>query len=106
MRCPYCDSELDSTNYCSNCNQEFDFSSRIDNGESICLNCTFWQVSPYGSAYGMVCNKGSYTEGPGDSCSYFIPESYHASYGDSGQYQFNETSRRIADKLWHWQYSR
>ena len=33
--------------------EEEDYESRIDNGEAICLNCTYWSVSPYGASYGI-----------------------------------------------------
>lgn len=125
MRCPECGNVLDEDNYCSEC-QEFieedftsglrddfaddfddeDYDSMVNNGDSICLNCTYWSVSPYGSAYGMVCRKGCFTEGPGDSCDDFIPEHHFANYGDEGQYQFNETGKAISNKLYHWKNSR
>lgn len=126
MRCPKCDNELNSSNYCYFCMEYFDdddfeddddfsddyglddedYDSMVDNGDAICLNCTYWSVSPYGSAYGMVCRRGCMSEGPGDSCSDFMPESHFASYGDEGQYQFNETGRAISNKLYHWKHSR
>ena len=90
MRCPECGRELDEDNYCFECgkyiddedfNEDFDsglddvdYDSRVNNGDAICLNCTFWSVSPHGSAYGMICRRGYFTEGPGDSCGDFIPE--------------------------------
>ena len=83
-----------------------DYDSMIGNGDSICLNCTYWSVSPYGSAYGMVCRRGYMSDGPGDSCSDFVPEQHFASYGDDGQYQFNETGRAISNKLYHWKNNR
>lgn len=119
MRCPNCGYELDENNYCSECmeyfndeSQEFDsyelpdYDSMVNNGNNICLNCTFWSVSPYGAAHGMVCRKGQFTDGPGDSCELFVPESHFASYGDAGQYQFNETDRAISNKLYHWKNNR
>lgn len=130
MRCPECGNELDEDNYCFDCQKFFDdndfdnefandnediftddyddvdYDSMVNNGDSICLNCTYWSVSPYGSAYGMVCRRGYLTEGPGDSCGDFIPETYFASYGDEGQYQFNETGRAISNKLYYWKNSR
>ncbi|MBQ6511605.1 hypothetical protein [Methanobrevibacter sp.] len=129
MRCPNCGNELDEDNYCDECMQfmddsdldcsddsygdnesfgfeEVDYDSMINNGDEICLNCTFWSVSPYGASHGMICRKGYPTEGPGDSCFEFSPESHFASYGDSGQYQFNETGRSISNKLYHWKNSR
>lgn len=83
-----------------------DYDSMGDNGDEICLKCTYWSVSPYGSAHGMVCRRGCMTDGPGDSCDDFVPEQHFASYGDSGQYQFNETGRAISNKLYHWKNSR
>lgn len=75
MRCPNCGYELDENNYCSECmeyfndeSQEFDsydlpdYDSMVNNGNNICLNCTFWSVSPYGAAHGMVCRKGQFTD--------------------------------------------
>ena len=126
MRCPECGNELDEDNYCDECYKFFDdddfgddlgddftndfedvdYDSMVDNGDEICLNCTFWSVSPYGSAHGMVCRKGQFSEGPDDSCGLFVPESQFASYGDNGQYQFNETGQAISNKLFHWKNSR
>ena len=119
MRCPDCGNELDEDNYCYECGEFFneddsdsygfeepDFDSMIDNGDEICLNCTFWSVSPYGAAHGMVCRRGYPTEGPDDSCSEFVRESHFANYGDGGQYQFDETGRAISNKLYHWKNNR
>ena len=124
MRCPRCGGDLNENNFCYDCQEFFDsdsfdsdfeedddfeepdYDSMVNNGDSICLNCTYWSVSPYGSAYGMICRKGYMSEGPGDSCSEFVPESHFASYGDSGQYQFNETGRAISNKLYHWKNNR
>lgn len=89
-----------------NFDDDIDYDSMVNNGDAICLNCTYWSVSPHGSAYGMVCRKGYFSEGPGDSCGDFIQESHFASYGDEGQYQFNETGRAISNKLYHWKNSR
>ena len=52
--------------------EEESYESLIDNGGNICLNCTYWNVSPYGSAYGMVCDRDYPTDGPADSCNDFI----------------------------------
>lgn len=64
MRCPNCGNELDEDNYCDECMQfmddsdldcnddsysgdesfgfeEADYDSMINNGDEICLNCTF-----------------------------------------------------------------
>ncbi len=125
MRCPKCGGELDRDNFCFDCVEFFndadesddfedddfgiddeDYDSMVDNGDEICLNCTYWSVSPYGSAHGMVCRRGYMTEGPGDSCGDFVPEQHFASYGDDGQYQFNETGRAISNKLYHWKNNR
>lgn len=125
MRCPQCGSELNSNNYCYECMEFFsesedydsdefmqddiddvDYDSMVNNGDEICLNCAYWGVSPYGSAYGMICRKNQPTDGPGDSCGFFTPESHFASYGDNGQYQFNETGRAISNKLYHWKNNR
>ena len=111
---------MDEDNYCDECSEFFedsyddfsnfeeepDYDSMVNNGEEICLNCTFWSVSPYGASHGMVCREGNFTEGPGDSCFEFSPESHFANYGDGGQYQFNETDRAISNKLYHWKNSR
>lgn len=86
--------------------EEEDYESRIDNGEAICLNCTYWSVSPYGASYGMVCRRGYPTNGPGDSCFDFSQSCHHASYGDAGQFQFDETAQNTARKLYYWKNSR
>ena len=86
--------------------EEPDYDSMVNNGDSICLNCTYWSVSPYGASYGMVCRRGYMTEGPGDSCSDFEQSHSFANYGDDGQYQFDETSRDISNKLYHWKNNR
>lgn len=117
MRCPNCGNQLDEDNYCSECMQFFDdmdefdsddidFDDMVNNGDEICLNCTFWSVSPYGATHGMICRKGNLTEGPGDSCDEFVQEHHFASYGDDGQFQFDETGRAISNKLYHWQNNR
>ena len=85
---------------------EPDYESMINNGDAICLNCTYWGPSPYGASYGMVCRRGHSTSGPGDSCFDFAQSRSFASYGDNGQYQFDETSRDIANKLYHWRNNR
>lgn len=130
--CPDCGRELgdftDDDFYCYNCNRvvargkevlskdissdddyyfdEPDYDSMVNNGEGICLNCTYWSVSPYGASNGMVCRRGYPTEGPGDSCSDFVQSHSFANYGDSGQYQFDETSRDISNRLYHWKNNR
>lgn len=122
MRCPNCGNQLDDDNYCSECLEFFndddskeygsydyeepDYESMVNNGEEICLNCTFWSVSPYGSAYGMVCRKGQMSDGPGDSCGFFIQEQHFASYGEEGQFQFDETDMSIKNKLNYWENSK
>lgn len=112
MRCPQCGEQLDEDNYCSFCGEFFnqfddvDYDSMIGNGDEICLNCTFWSVSPYGAAHGMICRKGYPTEGPGDSCGEFIQEHHFANYGDGGQFQFDETEKEISNKLYHWKNNR
>ncbi len=129
-KCPRCDEELGDfmdSYYCYNCSQsvrkedavngvssssddygfeEPDYGSMVNNGDEICLNCTFWSVSPYGSSYGMIYRKGQFSDGPGDSCGYYTPESHFASYGANGEYQFNETGRAISNKLSHWKNNR
>lgn len=129
--CPSCGSELGNlgdTYYCFQCGRtvgkdeavygqdvdfdddysfdEPDYDSMVNNGDSICLNCTYWSVSPYGASYGMVCRRGYMTEGPGDSCSDFEQSHSFANYGDDGQYQFDETSRDISNKLYYWKNNR
>lgn len=122
MRCPNCGGELDEYNYCDSCMEfiednvdsnfyesDFDdenYDDMVDNGDEICLNCTFWSVSPYGAAHGMICRKGYPTDGPGDSCGEFIQEHHFASYGGDGQFQFDETGRAISNKLYHWKNNR
>ena len=74
MKCPNCGNELDEDKYCDECfeffndldddSQDFgfeeepDFDSMVNNGDEICLNCTYWSVSPYGRAHGMYCRRG------------------------------------------------
>ena len=127
MRCPNCGDELDEDNYCDYCMQFFNdsddldfddsnfyesdfnddnFDDMVDNGDEICLNCTYWSVSPYGAAHGMICRKGNLTDGPGDSCGEFVQEHHFASYGSDGQFQFDETGRTISNKLYHWKNNR
>ena len=124
MRCPNCGKQLDESNYCSTCMEYFDeetgddsfgytdgfdepdYDSMVNNGEEICLNCTYWSVSPYGAAHGMICRRGYPTDGPDDSCGDFVQETHFANYGDAGQYQFDETGREISNKLRYWQNSR
>jgi hypothetical protein len=118
MRCPKCGGQLDEDNYCFECSEFFDddssndfdeepdYDSMVNNGENICLNCTFWSVSPYGRAHGMVCRKGQFSEGPNDSCELFIQEHHFANYGDEGQFQFDETNRAISNKLNNWRNNR
>lgn len=121
MLCPNCGNELDDDNYCTNCMEFFedtedfddtenlddvDYDSMVNNGSNICLNCTYWSVSPYGSAYGMICRRGYPTDGPGDSCGDFVQSHKFANYGDNGQFQFDETGRDISNKLYHWKNSR
>ncbi|WP_458454453.1 hypothetical protein [Methanobrevibacter sp.] len=131
-KCPFCDEELGSLGgddfYCFYCNRtverdeavyskempidddnsfnESDYDSMVNNGDNICLNCTYWSTSPYGASYGMICRRGYQTDGPGDSCSDFVQSSSFANYGDGGQYQFDETSRNISNKLHHWKNNR
>ena len=90
----------DSNNY-----EETDYDAMVNNGDNICLNCTFWSVSPYGAAHGMVCRKGQFSNGPDDSCDLFIKEQNFANYGENGEYQFDETNRTISNKLNHWKNS-
>lgn len=93
-KCPSCDEELEwlmDSYYCYNCSMsvskesevsgagssyddydEPDYDSMVNNGDEICLDCTYWFVNPHGSAYGMVCRRGYLTDGPGDSCSDFV----------------------------------
>lgn len=130
-RCPYCSGELNDfmdEYYCYECglsiskdsavydksvsvNDDYDFDepdydSMVNNGDNICLNCTYWSVSPYGAAHGMVCRKGYSPYGPDDSCSELVQQHNFANYGDSGQYQFDETGRAISNKLNHWRNNR
>ena len=124
--CPTCGNELSALMddyYCYHCSRsvskdsavngkvsghddydfgEPDYDSMVDNGDSICLNCTYWGVSPHGASYGMVCRRNYPTSGPGDSCSDFVQATHFASYGDEGQYQFNETRMHIQNKLNYW----
>lgn len=112
MICPNCGGQLDEDNYCVNCCEFFDqsdddfeepdYDSMINNGQEICLNCTFWSVSPYGKAYGMYCRKGNGQTDPDDSCFDFIQSTHFANYGDEGQFQFDETRQNTANKLSYW----
>lgn len=86
--------------------EEPDYDSMVNNGDQICLNCTYWSVSPYGASHGMICRRGYPSSGPGDYCGDFVQSHSFASYGDSGQYQFNETSRDISNRLNHWKNNR
>ena len=119
MKCPKCGNDLDEDNYCYECleffdssdddSQDFedlDFDSMVNNGDEICLNCTYWSVSPYGSAHGMYCRRGNGQTEPNDTCFDFVQSHSFANYGDEGQFQFDETSRDISNKLWHWKNSR
>jgi hypothetical protein len=121
-RCPHCGNELDEDNYCEECgefidesedeSQDFDFEdepdydSMVNNGNEICLNCTYWSVSPYGRAHGMICRRGNGQTEPTDSCFDFVQAHSFANYGGEGQYQFDETNRNISNKLWSWKNSR
>ena len=115
MECPNCGNELDEDNYCVECCRFFndddfemepDYDSMVNNGDEICLNCTYWSVSPYGSAHGMYCRRGNGQTEPGDSCFDFVQSHSFANYGDGGQFQFDETSKDISNKLYHWKNSR
>ena len=128
MKCPDCGNELDEDYYCASCGEFFDeddleddfdedsfeeddfadtdYDSMVNDGQSICLNCTYWSVSPYGRAHGMYCRRGNGQTEPDDTCDGFVQSHHFASYGDNGQYQFNETSRNISNKLYSWRNSR
>lgn len=131
VKCPTCCSELGDLAdeyYCYNCGRsvskdnaecgksitfddnhdygELDYDSMVNNGDEICLNCTYWSVSPYGRAHGMYCRRGNGQTEPTDSCYDFVQSTSFASYGDEGQYQFNETDRDISNKLYSWRSSR
>jgi len=119
MKCPNCGNELDEDNYCVECQKFFDdddysmgfeqepnYESMVNNGENICLNCTYWSVSPYGRAHGMYCRKGNGQTEPDDTCFEFVQSHSFANYGDDGQYQFDETSRDISNRLYSWKNSR
>lgn len=131
VRCPICDEELGELGdeyYCYMCSmsvrkedaiysenisfdddydfEEPNYDSMIDNGDAICLNCTYWGVSPYGAAHGMICRRNYPTSGPTDSCGDFVQSHHFASYGDDGQYQFDETRQATANKLYHWKNNR
>ena len=123
MQCPKCGNELDEDNYCNQCyeffseeddyNNDFnsveeepDFDSMVNNGDAICLNCTYWSVSPYGRAHGMYCRRGNGQTAPNDSCFDFVQSHSFANYGDNGQFQFDETNRDISNKLYSWRSSR
>lgn len=132
-QCPSCGEELgslgDDNFYCFYCNKiisrdsaifskelpssyddrdydETAYDSMVNNGECICLNCIYWSVSPYGASHGLVCRRGYSTSGPEDSCNDFVQSHKFANYGDSGQFQFDETSRDISNRLYHWKNNR
>ncbi len=128
-QCPRCGSELGDLAdeyYCYQCSMsvskdsavngvnfdddfdfdEPDYDSMVNNGDEICLNCTYWSVSPYGASHGMYCRKGNGQTEPNDSCFEFVQSRNFASYGDEGQYQFDETRRETANKLYHWRNNR
>ena len=116
--CPKCGAELTEEidgYFCQECGEniafdedygEPDYDSMVNNGDQICLNCTYWSVSPYGRAHGMYCRRGNGQPEPTDSCYDFVQSTSFASYGDEGQYQFNETGRNISNKLYNWRNSR
>ncbi|MDO5815798.1 MAG: hypothetical protein Q4Q18_09165 [Methanobrevibacter sp.] len=120
MRCPNCGNELDEDNYCDECfeffndsvdssqdfDEEPDYDSMVNNGQEICLNCTYWSVSPYGAAHGMYCRRGNGQTEPDDTCFDFVQSHKFANYGYEGQFQFNETDRDISNKLYYWKNSR
>ena len=72
-----------------------DYDSMIDNGDNICLNCIYWTVSSYSAVHGMLCRRSHPTT------SDFVQSYHFSSYGDDGQYQFNETRRDTANKLYY-----
>lgn len=115
MKCPECGGNLDEDNYCPECMEFFnddddswgfgeepDYDSMVNNGDAICLNCTYWSVSPYGRAHGMYCRRGNGQTEPDDTCFEFVQSHSFANYGDGGQFQFDETSRDISNKLDNW----
>ena len=118
MRCPNCGSQLDEDNYCSECSEFFsdsddfgfdeepDYDSMVNDGSQICLNCTYWSVSPYGRAHGMYCRRGNGQTEPDDTCFEFVQSRSFANYGDAGEFQFDETSRDTSNKLNSWRSSR
>ena len=106
MKCPNCGEELSNDDYCDCCREFINLDFLINNGDTICLNCTYWSVSPYGSADGMYCRRGNGQTDPTDSCFDFVQSQSFASYGDGGQYQFDETSDDTSNKLYIWRNSR
>ncbi len=133
-KCPVCDGELSDLidqYYCYSCSrtvnkdeavysknisfdddfndyaiEEPDYDSMVNNGDEICLNCTYWSVSPYGRAHGMYCRRGNGQTEPDDTCFEFVQSRHFANYGDSGEFQFDETSREISNKLNNWRSGR
>lgn len=83
-----------------------EYYSLIENGEEVCVNCAHWLVSPYGSSYGMYCRRGNGETDPDDTCFEFEKAYSFANYGDSGQFQFDESKRESENKLFCWGNSR
>ena len=110
MRCPKCGNELDEDNYCFECMEFFDdtdedsqdfeeepdYNSMVNNGDSICLNCTYWSVSPYGSAHGMYCRRGNGQTEPNDTCFDFAEDMtfFYISY-ELIEFYFEEPTHQI-----------
>ena len=87
MKCPNCGNELDEDNYCDEC---FEFFNGLDDDSS---------------DFDFEEEPDCQTE-PNDSCFDFVQSHSFANYGDEGQFQFDETSKDISNKLNNWRNSR
>ena len=95
MKCPNCGNELDEDKYCDEC---FEFFNDLDDDSQ---DFGFEEEPDFDS----MVNNGGQTE-PNDSCFDFVQSHSFANYGDEGQFQFDETSRDISNKLNNWRNSR
>ena len=98
--CPTCGDELGDLcdeYYCYTCSQSVRKEDAVYSKDISFDDDYDFEEPNYDS---MIDNR------PGDSCSDFVQSHHFASYGDEGQYQFNETRRDTANKLYHWKNNR